>query len=320
MKLTFLGTGSGTPTRARNVGAIALQLPERAEWWLFDCGEGTQHQILRVPHLRLSRLTRVFLTHLHGDHLFGLPGLLASRSLAGGGTVPVTLHGPPGLADFVRAAFAVSQTRLGYPLRVETIPPAGPVLDEADLRVECAPLAHGGIGSWGYAVVEKEQPGQLDAARALSLGVPAGPDLGRLKRGETVVLGDGRTVRGTDLLGPPRPGRRVVLCGDTTYTPTAVALARGADLLVHEATFCEADRPLAERAGHSTAAQAARVAREAGGVKALVLTHFSPRYEGEAFGNTDGLLAEAQSVFPDTRLARDFLTLAVPRPESGCDV
>ena len=311
MKITFLGTSSGTPSRSRNVSSIALSLTDRGTLWLFDCGEGTQHQILRSP-LRLSQLERIFFTHLHGDHLFGLIGLLASRSLTAGGTSPVTLHGPPGLDAYVRCCLEVSRTHLGYPLHVETVAAPGLVYEDAGLRVHCAAVEHG-ILAFGYAVVEKEQTGTFDVAQAQALGVPAGPLYGRLKRGETITLADGRTVNGADLVGPPRRGRTIVFGGDTTYTRNSVELARGADVLVHEATFLQEEQALADRARHSTAAMAARVAREAD-VQALLLTHFSPRYESEGGSRMEDLLAEARAVFPDTHLARDFFAHEVPRP------
>ncbi len=313
MKITFLGTSSGAPSRTRNVSGIALQLPPRGALWLFDCGEGTQHQIGRSP-LRLSRLEKVFFTHLHGDHLFGLPGLLASRSLQDGGVTPVTLYGPPGLAEYARCAIEVSQTHLGYPLSVETVAP-GAVYQDEDLRVVCAPVAHG-VASFGYAVQEKEQPGRFAVDRARALGIPEGPLYARLKSGETITLADGRTIRGAELVGPPRPGRKVVYCGDTTYTRSAVELARGADVLIHEATYLHEDEALARRARHATAVMAAEVAREAG-VRVLLLTHFSPRYESDGGSRMGDLLAEARAVFPGTLLARDLWSYEVPRHEPG---
>lgn len=312
MRITFLGTSSGAPSRTRNVSGIALQLPERAALWLFDCGEGTQHQFLRSP-LRLSQLEKVFLTHLHGDHLFGLPGLLASRSLQNGGTTPVTLHGPPDLAAYIQAALGASRTRLGYALDVQTIAP-GVVYADDDFEVVCAPVEHGAIDAFAYAVVEREQPGRFDVERAKTLGVPEGPLFGRLKHGEAVTLEDGRTIQGADLTGVPRPGRKVVFGGDTTYAPRLVELAQNADVLVHEATYNAHDVVLAERARHATAATAARVAKEAG-VGTLILTHFSARYEGEQASGLSDLLADAQKIFPNTLLAHDFYSHTVVRRE-----
>ncbi|MCS6776347.1 MAG: ribonuclease Z [Chloroherpetonaceae bacterium] len=313
MKLTFLGTSAGAPTRHRNVTAVALQLPQRSSCWLFDCGEGTQHQFLRAPHLRLSQIEKVFITHMHGDHLFGLPGLLATRSMQSGCETPVTVFGPEGVGAFVRHALELSGSQLQYPLEVRTVD-EGVVCEDTQVRVTCALLTHR-VPSWGYAVEEHIQPGRFDVERARALGIPEGPLYGRLKSGETITLPDGRIVRGTDLTGPPRPGRKIVICGDTIFSPASVRLARGADLLVHEATHLEEDLPLARRALHSTARMAAEVARQAG-VRRLYLTHFSARYEGEG-ARLDALLEEARAVFPDTELARDFLSVEVPPREPG---
>ena len=314
VEITFLGTGSGAPSRHRNVSATALQLTERGELWLIDCGEGTQHQVLRAPQVRLSQLTRLFLTHLHGDHLFGLMGLMASRGLAQGGVGPVTLYGPDGLQDYVRVALRVSgMGRFGYPVTVVTVRP-GVVYEDDDITVSCAPVRHR-IEAYAYAFEEKPRPGRFDVELARAQGVPNGPLFGRLKAGEAVTLADGRIVEPAGLTGPPRPGRKLVFSGDTLYAPELVALADGADLLVHEATYAEADKPLAERASHSTAQSAAQVAHEAQ-VQTLYLTHLSPRYEGEGGPRLDDLLAEARAIFPETHLAHDFLRVPIPRREA----
>ena len=309
MRITFLGTSSGAPSRSRNMTSIALQLPQASRMWLFDCGEGTQHQILRSP-LKLSQLERVFITHLHGDHLFGLTGMLASRSLQNGGISPVTLYGPAGLAEYIRATLEISRTRLGYPISVERVTP-GTIFEDESTRVVCAPMRHG-IESFGYAVIEKDQPGHFDPIKAKDLGIPSGPLYGRLKAGETLQLEDGRTVNGADFTGPPIQGRKVVFCGDTTFHQGAVELSTDADLLIHEATYVSADVQLADRANHSTAAMAAEVARQAG-VNRLLLTHFSLRYESEGNPSLEDLAAEARAIFPNTGLAHDFLIVEVPR-------
>ncbi|MFL5801582.1 MAG: ribonuclease Z [Roseiflexaceae bacterium] len=308
MRITFLGTGAGAPTRTRNVSSIALQFVQQGRLWLFDCGEGTQQQLLRTP-LRLSQLERIFLTHLHGDHLFGMPGLLASRSLQTDRTTPVTVYGPPGVADYVQCALTASQTWLNYPLHVETVEP-GVVYTDATVQVVATPLRHG-IATFGYAVVEHDQVGRFQVEQAQALGIPPGPLYGRLKRGETITLPDGRTVQGANLVGPRRLGRKVVYCADTSPEPAAVALAREADVLIHEATFLEEDLARAERALHTTAAQAAGIAQQAG-VKQLILTHISPRYEATGSSRLEALLAEAQAIFSNTLLAYDLWTYDVP--------
>ncbi len=313
MKVTFLGTSSGTPTRHRNVTAIALQFTQQAKLWLFDCGEGTQHQILRSP-LKPSQLEKIFITHLHGDHLFGLSGLLASRSLQDGALTPVTLYGPPGLQEYVRATLDLSRTHLRYPIRVETIAP-GTVYEDDTVSVTTLPVLHG-MPAFGYAVTERDQKGRFDVERAAELGIPPGPLYGQLKAGETVTLPDGTEVDGKLLVGADRPGRKFVFCGDTTYTPRSVELAQNADLLVHEATYAGTDLALAERANHSTATMAARVAREAN-AKRLYLTHFSARYESEGGINLGDLLEEARALFPETYLARDFACISIDRREAA---
>ena len=306
--MTFLGTSAGVPTRRRNVSSLALRLPQRAEVWLFDCGEATQHQVLRsdVP---ISRGRRIFITHLHGDHLYGLLGLLASAGLAGE-VARIDLYGPAGLAEYVESGLRYSHARLGYDVEVHVVE-AGTILDEGELTVRAEPLAHR-VPTFGYRVQEKDRPGSLDAERAAALGVPFGPLYGRLKRGEQVSLPDGRLIDGATLIGAPEPGRALAYCTDTSYSRAAVALAEDVDLLIHEATFAERDAELARVSSHSTARQAATVAREAG-ARRLVLTHLSARYaEGGELG-PDDLLAEARAVFPNTELASDFLVIEVPR-------
>ena len=310
MEITFLGTGSGAPSRIRNVSATAFQLTERGELWLVDCGEGTQHQVLRAPQVRLSQLSRVFITHLHGDHLFGLVGLLASRALSQGGEAPVTLYGPEGLADYVRVSCRVSRLRFGFPVDVKIVQP-GVVFEDDEYSVTCAPVRHR-IEAYAYRFDEKPRQGRFDVEAARALGVPAGPLFGQLKAGHTVTLPDGRQISGAGLVGPDRPGRAVVFSGDTTYAPELTALAQNADVLVHEATYADADRALADRASHATSAIAATVAQEAG-VGTLYLTHFSPRYESEEGLRLTDLLEEARSIFPNTHLAHDLLRVPVPR-------
>ncbi|MCT0206961.1 ribonuclease Z [Synechococcus sp. CS-1332] len=311
MQVTFLGTSSGVPTRARNVSAVALRLPQRAELWLFDCGEGTQHQFLR-SELRVSQLRRIFVTHMHGDHVFGLPGLLASLGLAGscGG---IDLYGPDPLRDYLEGVMRTSSTRIGYPLRTHRVKEAAArgrlVLDDDDITVRCTPLTHR-VPAYAYRVDQKPRPGRFDVERAKALGVPPGPVYGELKAGRSVTLDDGRVIRGEALCGPPRPGRSVVYCTDTVFSEAAVALARGADLLIHESTFSHGEAELAIARQHSTSTMAAQTALEAG-VKRLVLTHLSPRYVAGNPMTPDDLVAEARAIFPETIVARDFLSLEV---------
>ena len=308
MQITFLGTSSGVPTKARNVSAVALKLPQRAEVWLFDCGEATQHQ-LQHTELRISQLRRIFITHMHGDHVYGLLGLLATCGMAGDAQ-PIDIYGPPGLDEYVRLSAQYSRLRLGEHIQVSTVRP-GVVFEDAEFAVSCQSLRHR-VPAFGYRVTEKDRAGRFNVERAAELGIPSGPLYGRLKRGETVTLADGRTIDGADLCAPPERGRAFVYCTDTTYCDNSVELAREADVLIHEATFVAADEDLARQSMHSTAAEAAQVA-SAARARQLVLTHISPRYAPGNPIEPHELLREARAVFPQTIMANDFMTLEIPR-------
>ncbi|HYO99442.1 MAG TPA: ribonuclease Z [Pyrinomonadaceae bacterium] len=308
MQITFLGTSSGVPTRARNVSGVALRLPQRAEVWLFDCGEATQHQLQRTP-LRISQISRIFITHLHGDHLFGLMGLLATCGLAGQGQ-EINIYGPDGLERYVRACAELSRTTLSDSLKIHTVEP-GLIHTDDEYSVVCQPLKHR-ITSFGYRVTERDRPGKFDVEGARALGIPSGPLYGRLKNGESVELADGRVIDGRELNAAPVAGRSIAYCTDTMSCRSAVSLAERADALIHEATFADEDEHLAVQSMHSTATVAARVASEAQAHQ-LLLTHFSPRYTQDSQTTLDELLAQARAVFPRTDLARDLLTYEVPR-------
>ncbi|MGE5656895.1 MAG: ribonuclease Z [Actinomycetota bacterium] len=311
MQITFLGTSSGVPTRSRNVSSIALRLPQRAEVWLFDCGEGTQHQLLRSD-VKISQLSRIFITHLHGDHIFGLMGLLASCGLAGNAK-RIDIYGPSGLEDYLQACVRYSQTHFSYPIKVHKNQP-GLIYEDDEFSVSCGYLKHR-VTAFGYRVVEKDKIGHFDVEKAKELGIPFGPLYGLLKQGKTISLPDGRTFNGADFCGEPQIGRKFVYCTDTVYCDGAVELARDADVLVHEATFSHQDAQMAFDRLHSTSTMAAQVALAAG-VKQLIMTHFSPRY---APGNSivlDDLLQEAKAIFPQTKMAHDFLIYEIPKRQS----
>ncbi|NJO42052.1 MAG: ribonuclease Z [Cyanobacteria bacterium CRU_2_1] len=308
MQITFLGTSSGVPTRSRNVSSIALRLPQRAEVWLFDCGEGTQHQILRSD-LKISQITRIFITHMHGDHIYGLMGLLASCGLAGNPT-RIDIYGPPKLDEYLRACGRYSQTHFSYPVKVHIVKP-GVIFEDEEFTVSCTPLTHR-VPAFGYRVAEKDKPGRFDVDRAIALGIPSGPIYGKLKRGDVITLANGRIINGADLCGETQIGRKFVYCTDTIYCDAAVELAHDADVLVHEATFAHQDSELAYQRLHSTSTMAAQTALGAQ-AKQLIMTHFSPRY---APGNAivlDDLLTEAKAIFPNTVMAHDFFTYEIPR-------
>jgi ribonuclease Z len=311
VQVTFLGTSSGVPTRGRNVSAVALRLPQRAELWLFDCGEGTQHQFLR-SELRVSQLRRIFVTHMHGDHVFGLPGLLASLGLAGTCS-GIDLYGPDPLRDYLEGVLRTSSTRIGYPLRSHRVKDAASsgalLLDDDDITVRCTKLIHR-VPAYAYRVDQKPRAGRFDVEQARVLGIPPGPIYAELKAGREVVLDDGRIINGASLCGPERPGCSVVYCTDTVFSEAAVELAQGADLLIHESTFAHAEAEMAFARQHSTSTMAAQTALAAG-VKQLMLTHLSPRYVPGNPVTPDDLLNEARAIFPNTELAKDFLSVDV---------
>ncbi len=304
LTLTFLGTGAAIPSLDRNVASLALA--REGETLLFDCGEGTQRQMMRYG---VSFAVRdVFFTHFHADHLLGLTGLVRTLGLQDR-TDPLRLYGPRGAQRVLEHALGVGIERNKFPVQVEELSPGDTVSrPEYDLR---AVEADHRAPSLAYVLEEHTRLGRFQPERVRELGVPEGPLWGRLHRGETVELPDGRRVGPTDLVGPPRPGRKVVISGDTRPSAAIAAAAQGADLLVHEATFSAEDGDKAEKTGHSTAAAAATIAREAG-VRRLVLTHISARYTREA----PELVAEAQAIFPDSIVARDGLMVDVPFPDT----
>ena len=299
LDVAFLGTSASAPTARR--GTSALLVRRGGDRLLLDCGEGTQRQLLRSS-IGLVDLEDVFLTHLHADHYLGLPGMLKTFSLRMRDT-PLTVYGPVGLRDLFESLARVVG-RLTYQLELVELR-HGDAVPRDGYHVCAFPVSHG-VPAVGYALVESERPGRL----ADVLGVPFGPARGVLQRGEPVTLADGRVVAPHELVGPPRPGRTMLYTGDTAPTDAVALLFAGADLLVHEATFGNDDVERAAETGHSTARQAAEVARDAG-VSLLALTHVSPRYYGPE------LLEEARDVFPATVLPRDFDTIEVPFRERG---
>ena len=308
MEITFLGTSSGVPTRSRNVSSIALRLPQKAEVWLLDCGEGTQHQLLRSD-LKSSQIRRIFVTHMHGDHTFGLMGAIASSGLAGNAQ-KIDIYGPPGLKEYLETCAKYSYINFGSRLQIHTVKP-GLVYEDKQFEVYCQLLKHR-VPAYGYRVIEKDRPGRFDIDKAKALNIPPGPVYGKLKQGATITLEDGRQIDGKELCGEPEKGRKVVYCTDTVFCDAAVELAQDADVLIHEATYAHQDAEMAFDRLHSTSTMAAQVALLAG-VKQLIMTHFSPRY---ALGNNlqlNDLKQEARAIFPNTKLAYDFLTYEVPR-------
>ncbi len=297
LSIFFAGTGGSVPTARR--GLPALLVRRGGDRILIDCGEGTQRQLVRSAGL--MELTEIFLTHFHSDHWLGLPGMLKTFDLRGRDR-PLTIYGPPGLRSLITLVLRMGG-RVDYALDVVELEP-GDVLDRDGYRIAPVPVSHRGP-AFGYALFEDERPGVFDRGAAQRLGLEEGPEFGRVQRGETI-----RGVTPEQVLGPSRPGRKIVISGDTSPCEALRVAAHRADVLVHEATFAAEERARAVETGHSTAAGAATLARDAE-VAMLALTHVSTRHPV-------GLLRdEARAVFADTVVPRDFDTLELPLPERG---
>jgi ribonuclease Z len=303
LDLVFLGTAGSMPTAQRAPAALLVR--RGGDKLLFDCAEGTQRQLLRSS-VGLLELEEVFVTHFHADHVLGLPGMFKTFSLRGR-ELPLTVYGPRGLADLLGSLKRVVG-KLTYHLELVELEP-GDVLERDGYRLATFGVAHG-VSALGWSLIEATRPGRFDVGRADALGVPSGPERGALQRGEAVTLADGRTAKPEDVLGPPRPGRKLVVTGDTGPSDEIVEAAWGADVLVTEATFADEERERAAETRHQTATQAAELARRAD-VGLLALTHLSNRYFGPEIAE------EARAIFPETVVPRDFDVVEVPYAERG---
>jgi ribonuclease Z len=300
MKIVFLGTSGSMPTQSRGSSAIAIR--REGEIILFDCGEGTQKQMV-AARIGFRRRMRIFITHLHGDHVLGLPGLLQTMTLLRRER-PLNLYGPRGLRAFVEAFSSVLGLP-GFPLKIREHMEGSVVFGGPGYRVEAVEADHDG-DCWSYALVEAPRPGRFHPDKARALGVPEGVLWKKLQRGGDVILEDSTLVRSSEVVDPPRRGKKIVYSGDTRPSKALVKLAEGADILLHEATF---DDSLAERAiddGHSTASQAAEVA-ESANVGRLLLTHISSRYPDPGV-----LLEQARNIFKNTAVAEDLMKIDIP--------
>lgn len=310
MELQFLGTGAGVPAKMRNVTSIALKLLDECnEIWLFDCGEGTQQQILKT-HIRPRKINKIFITHMHGDHIFGLPGLLSSRSFQGGED-KVVVYGPKGIKEYIQTSLRLSESKLSYTIQYVELEEDGVIFENKKFKVIAKKLDHR-IDSYGYRIEEKDLPGELLIDKVREHDIPEGPVYAQLKRGETVTLPDGRTFDGHDFVAPARKGRVVTILGDTRRTEAIDTLSYQADVLVHESTFGKNEAKMAKNYYHSTSTQAATTAKNQQ-VKQLLLTHISARYVGNLGYK---LQSEAREIFENSHLVWDLDVFNVPYPDN----
>ncbi|MFB6307865.1 MAG: ribonuclease Z [Haloarculaceae archaeon] len=304
MRVTFLGTSGAVPTSQRNPSAVFLA--REGDQLLFDCGEGTQRQMMRYG--TGFGVEHVFVTHVHGDHVLGLPGLIQTWDF-NDRQEPLAIHAPAGTRSQIEELVGLIDTDPDYPVRIHQVSPGDVALEREEYEVRAVRTEHR-CASVGYALVEDDRKGRFDREKAeQELGIPPGPKYSKLHEGEPVEH-DGRTIQPEEVVGPPRPGRRFVYTGDTLPTESVIEASEGADLLVHDATFAEDRTERAKATGHSTAKEAADVARQAG-AKRLALTHVSTRYAGD----TSPLAEEAREVFPDAFVAEDGQEIEVPFPD-----
>jgi len=303
LDIVFLGTAGSMPTAQRAPAALLVR--RGGERLLFDCAEGTQRQLLRSS-VGLVELPEVFVTHFHADHVLGLPGMFKTFALRGRG-LPLDVYGPRGLVGLLGSLKRVVG-KLTYELVLHELAP-GDVLERDGYRLATFAVAHG-VSALGWSLIEATRPGRFDVEAADALGVPDGPARGILQHGESVTLPDGGTVTPDEVLGPPRPGRKLVITGDTAPSDTVAESAWKADALVTEATFSEEERDRAQETMHQTAAQAAEIAHRAN-VGLLALTHLSSRYFGPEIAR------EAREIFAETVVPQDFDVNDVPFAERG---
>ena len=293
MKLVFLGTGGPYPSKLRNVTSIAIQMP--GEVLMFDCGEGTQRQLMHSP-ISFMKISKTFISHLHADHFLGLPGLIQSMSL-NGREEPLFIFGPRETKSNVNSMLKLGYFKCGFEVKTKDLR-AGTDLHFPGYKVRSLQASHS-VPSLAFSLEEDPRPGKFDVKKAARLGIPEGPLFRKLQEGRTVSLG-GRKIDPDQVLGPPRPGRKVVYSGDTKPSKAITAMAKGADVLIHDCTLDSSHSKLASDFGHSTAAEAAQVAKDAG-VGILFLVHISPRYD-----DTSILEKEARSIFSESHIAQEF--------------
>lgn len=305
LKIVFLGTGAAIPTLRRGLPSLAIIKDNRT--FLCDCGEGTQLRIMQAG-LHPSKISHIFISHLHGDHIFGLPGFLSTQQMMGRMN-PLTLFGPKGLKKFIEKVRNISEFTLDFSLRIVELEPERQKFQVDDFVVKTSLLEHRSL-CYGYGFFERPRPGKFNVEKAKMFDIPPGPQRAALKQGNAIFV-HGRKIRPDDVLAPPVPGRVIAYCSDTRPCSSAVELAKDCDVLVHDSTFAEHHKDKAHESFHSTAEQAAKVAARAN-AKKLILWHISSRYDED---DERELLAQARQVFPESYLSRDFAEIKIERPE-----
>lgn len=305
MQVIFLGTAASIPTATRALASVVVK--RKNEVLMFDCGEGVQRQMIKAG-VGFHKKMKVFVSHLHGDHVLGLPGLLQTMSLLDRER-KLEVYGPVGIKAFIEAIQRTVQFALTFPVEIHEIDDEGLVCEEKEYEVKMARTDHV-ITSLAYSLIEKPRPGRFNPEKAKALGVPEGPLWSRLQRGERVKTSTGKIARPSQVVGAPRLGRKIVYSGDTRQTESMMKLAENADLLIHEATFDDELLEKAQEDGHSTPTQAAETAKKAK-AKRLILTHLSSRYR-----SSQALLEQARKIFPNTGVAEDFMKIDVPLLDS----
>lgn len=303
LKVTFLGTGGTLPTTNRNPSAIIIN--RKGELMLFDCGEGTQQQMMRAK-TGMMNITSIFITHYHADHILGIPGLIQTMSFQGRAE-PLHIYGPRWIHEFVKMLLALGYYKLNFDVEGHELR-SGDVVERAEYAIKAIKTDHG-IPSLGYVLEEKERLGRFDREGAIKLGVPPGPLFSKLHSGETVFVG-GREIKPSQVVGPPRRGRKIVYTGDTRPIETVIEASKNSDLLIHDGTLTHDLLDWAIEAKHSTAKEAAEIASKAC-VGELVLMHISSRYSEDP----SPLLKEARAIFKNSHVAKEFMEIVIPYPD-----
>lgn len=300
LRVIFLGTGGSLPTRNRNPSAIMVN--REGELLLFDCGEGTQQQMMRARTGMMS-LSSIFISHFHADHFLGIPGLIQTMSFMGR-EEPLFIYGPEGTREFTELFKAFGFFNFKYEIYGIPLTP-GDIVERKDYVIRALKTEHG-IPSLGYALIENPRPGRFNRGKAVELGIPPGPLFAELQKGNSLEV-DGRLVKPEDVMGPLRPGRTIVYSGDTRPCASILEASRDADLLIHDCSFSDEMKDWAEESGHSTAGEVAALAKEAG-VRRLILTHISSRYTDDV----EPILTDSKKIFENVIVAEDLMEVEVP--------